>query len=122
MELINADSTSQRNKKIAGWKKVQWPVVLVFDIFPEGIMISEYARVRTLGQFLTLRVRWQHPIVGQIWSQIELLFSLEIGDVPSRISMATTRRGAFEIHIIVQVLHSMEEHPTCWSFHLGRGI
>ena len=35
--------------------KVQWPVVLVFDNFPEGIMISEYAQIR----ILTLRVRWK---------------------------------------------------------------
>ena len=24
--------------------------------------------------------------------------------------------------IIVQVIHDMEEHPACWSFHLERGI
>ena len=36
-------------------KKVQWPGVLVFDNFPEGIIISEYARIRTL----TLQVRWK---------------------------------------------------------------
>ena len=35
--------------------KVQWPGVLVFDNFPEGIMISEYARIR----ILTSRVRWK---------------------------------------------------------------
>ena len=29
-------------------KKVQWPGVLVFEIFPEGIMISEYAQIRIL--------------------------------------------------------------------------
>ena len=33
--------------------------------------------------------------MDQIWSQIEKLTSLEIRDVPWRISMATTRRGAF---------------------------
>ena len=38
-------------------KKVQWPGVLVFESFPEGIaiVISEYARIR----ILTLRVRWK---------------------------------------------------------------
>ena len=36
-------------------KKVQWPGVLVFENFPEGIMISEYARIR----ILTLQVRWK---------------------------------------------------------------
>ena len=36
-------------------KHVQWPGVLVFEIFPEGIMISEYARIR----ILTIRVRWK---------------------------------------------------------------
>ena len=35
-------------------KKVQWPGVLVFETFPEGIMISEYARIR----ILTIRVLW----------------------------------------------------------------
>ena len=45
VELINADSTSQRNKTITGWKKVQWPGVLVFENFPEGIVISDYARI-----------------------------------------------------------------------------
>ena len=38
-----------------GWKKVQWPGLLVFGNFPEGIVISEYARI----QILTLRVRWK---------------------------------------------------------------
>ena len=65
--------------------KVQWPRVLVFENFPEGITISEYDRIR----ILTLRVRWKEPRVGRIWSQIEKL------DVPWRMSMATTRRGTF---------------------------
>ena len=34
-------------------KKVQWPGVLVFAKLAEGIMISEYARIR----ILTLQVR-----------------------------------------------------------------
>ena len=57
VELINADSTSQKNETIADWKKVQWRGVLVFENFPEGIMhmISEYARIG----ILTLRVRWK---------------------------------------------------------------
>jgi hypothetical protein len=29
-------------------KKGQWPGVLVFENFPEGIVISEYARIRIL--------------------------------------------------------------------------
>ena len=36
-------------------KKVQWPGVLVFENVPEGIVISDYARIR----ILTLRVRWK---------------------------------------------------------------
>ena len=36
-------------------KKVKWPGVLMFENFPEGIMIPEYARIR----ILTLRVRWK---------------------------------------------------------------
>ena len=36
-------------------KNVQWPGVLVFENFLEGIMISEYARIR----IVTLRVRWK---------------------------------------------------------------
>ena len=70
-------------------EKVQWPGVLVFENFSEGIMISEHARIR----ILTLRVRWS--TVGQIWSQIEKLIFLEIRDVPWRVSMATIRRGTF---------------------------
>ena len=39
--------------------EVQWPGVLVFENFPdrdrEGIVISEYARIR----ILTSRVRWK---------------------------------------------------------------
>ena len=50
-------------------EKVQWPGVLVFENFPEGIVISEYARI----QILTLRVRWKWLRAGQIWSQIEKL-------------------------------------------------
>ena len=34
-------------------ENIQWPGVLVFENFPEGIVISEYARIR----ILTLRVR-----------------------------------------------------------------
>ena len=55
VELINAAPTSQKSKTIAGWKKVQWPGVLVFENSPEGFMISEYARIR----ILTLRVQWK---------------------------------------------------------------
>ena len=36
--------------------KVQWPGVLVFEIFPEGVMISKYAQIRNLT---LLRVRWK---------------------------------------------------------------
>ena len=36
-------------------KKVRWPGVLVFENFPEGIVIPEYARI----QILTLQVRWK---------------------------------------------------------------
>ena len=78
---------TKETRQLPGGKKVQWPGVLVFEKIPEGIMISEYARIR----ILTLPVRWKHPRVGQIWSQIEKLFSLEIWDVPWRISMATRR-------------------------------
>ena len=54
-------------------KKVQWPGVLVFENFSEGIMISEHAQIRILA----LRSRWKKPREGQIWSQIEkLIFSL----------------------------------------------
>ena len=59
-------------------KTVQWPGVLVFEKFSEGTMIFEHARIR----FLTLRVCWKQPRVGQIWSQIEKLIFLEIWDVP----------------------------------------
>ena len=55
MELINEDSTSQRNKTVTGWENVWWPGVLVFDKFPEVIMFSEYARI----QILKLLVRWK---------------------------------------------------------------
>ena len=74
-------------------KKAQWPGVLVFETFPEGIMISEYARIRILT--LRARVCWKQSRVGQIWSQIEKLIFLEIWNVPWRISMATIRRGTF---------------------------
>ena len=66
--------------------KVLWPGVLVFENFPEGIVISKYARIR----ILTLRLRWKYPRVGQIWSQIETLIFFEIWDAPWWISMATT--------------------------------
>ena len=88
-------------------KKVQWPGVLVFEIFSEGIIISEYARdqIRTL----TLRVRWKQPRVGKIWSQTAKLTFLEIGDVPWRISMATIRRGTFNY-----------KHLICYRRHVSR--
>ena len=34
--------------------------------------------------------------MGQIWSQIKKLVSLEIWDMPWRISVVTTRRGTFK--------------------------
>ena len=42
-------------RQLSVGKKVQWPGVLVFEDFPEGIMISEYVRIRVL----TLRVGWK---------------------------------------------------------------
>ena len=49
MELINADSTSHKlateTRQSPVGKNVQWPGVLVFENFPEEIMISEYARI-----------------------------------------------------------------------------
>ena len=48
---------SKKARQLPVEKKVhdQWPGVLVFDNFSEGIMISEYARIR----ILTLRVQWK---------------------------------------------------------------
>ena len=48
---------SKKARQTPVGEKVQWPGVLVFDNFPEGIMImiSEYAQIR----ILTLRVRWK---------------------------------------------------------------
>ena len=46
---------ARETRQLPVGKKVQWPVVLVFGKFPEGIMISDYARIR----ILTLRVRWK---------------------------------------------------------------
>ena len=46
---------AKETRKLSAGEKVQWPRVLVGDKFPEGIMISEYARI----QILTLRVRWK---------------------------------------------------------------
>ena len=84
---------ANERRRLPVGKKVQWPGVLVFGKFPEGIMISENARIRVL----TLRVCWKWPRVGQIWSQIEKLDFLEIWDAHCRISMATTRRRTFII-------------------------
>ena len=39
---------SEKARQLPVGKKVQWPGVLVFDNVPEGIMISEYARIRIL--------------------------------------------------------------------------
>ena len=56
-ELINADSTSQQSKTNAGWKQNSVARGLVLETFPEGIIISEYARIRILT--MPLRVRWK---------------------------------------------------------------
>ena len=69
---------ARKTRQLPVAKTVQWPGVLVFENFPQGIMISEYAGIR----ILTLRVRWKYPIVGQVCSQLEKLFFLEIWDVP----------------------------------------
>ena len=60
---------AKKTRQLPVEKTVQWPVVLVFGTLPQGIMTSEYARIRII------RVRWKWPIVGQIWCQIEKLFS-----------------------------------------------
>ena len=51
---------AKRARQMPVEKNVQWPGVLVFENLPEGIMISEYARIR----ILTLRVRRKYPRVG----------------------------------------------------------
>ena len=48
---------AKRTKQLLVEKKVQWPGVLVFENFPEEIMISECARINI--RILTLRVRWK---------------------------------------------------------------
>ena len=98
---------AKEKRQLPVGKKVQWPGVLVFGNFPEGIMISEDARIR----IRTWRVRWKYPRVGQIWSQIEKLVFLEIGDVPWRISMATTRRGTF---MCMYTMHR-HHHTNFWT-------
>ena len=75
--------------------------MVVFEDFPEGIMISEYARIR----ILTSRVRWKQPRVGQIWPQIEKLVFLDIWDAAWRISMATIRRGTFMCQRVILEHH-----------------
>ena len=82
--------------------------MLVFEIFPEGIVISEHARIR----ILTLRVRWKWPRVGQIWSQMKKLIFLEIWDVPWRMAMATIRRGTF-ICMQPPIAKSDRRHGAC---------
>ena len=82
---------AKETRQPPGGQNFQWPGVLVFEKFSEGIMISEHAQIR----ILTLRVRWKSPRVGQIWPQIEKLIFREIWDVPWRISKATIRRGTF---------------------------
>ena len=46
---------AKETRQLSVGKKVQWPGVLVCEEFPEGIMISEYARIL----ILTLQVRWK---------------------------------------------------------------
>ena len=43
---------AKKARQLSVGKKVQWPGVLVFENFPEGIVIFKYARIR----ILTLRV------------------------------------------------------------------
>ena len=43
---------AKNTRQLPVGKKVQWPGMLVFENFAEGIMISEYTRIR----ILTLRV------------------------------------------------------------------
>ena len=59
--------------------------------FPQGIVISEYARVR----ILTLRVRWNSQEWGKSVLRQNNNISLEICDAPWRISVATIRRRTF---------------------------
>ena len=49
MVLLDADSTSQINKTLPVGNKVQWPGVLVFENFSEGIVIIGYVRIRILA-------------------------------------------------------------------------
>ena len=67
---------AKETRQLLVGKKVQWPGVLVFETIPEGIMISENARI----QILTLRVRWKQPIVGaNLVSDRKVVFSRNLG-------------------------------------------
>ena len=89
---------AKETRQLLVGKKVQWPGVLVFENFPQGIMISEYARAWI--RILKLQVLWKESRVGKIWSQTEKSFFLEIWYVPWRTSMATTRRGTSHIKVL----------------------
>ena len=39
---------AKKTRQLTVVENVQWPVVLVFESFPEGIMITEYAQIRIL--------------------------------------------------------------------------
>ena len=47
---------AKKARQLPVGKKVQWPEVLVFENFPEGIVISEYARIRILTLHSAIRL------------------------------------------------------------------
>ena len=55
MRIQLAKETRQLQSPVEKKVHLQLPGVLVFEKFPEGIMISEYAPIR----ILTIRVHWK---------------------------------------------------------------
>ena len=51
---------AKETRQLPVGETVQWPGVLLFESFSEGIMISEHAQI----QILMLRVCWKWPRVG----------------------------------------------------------
>ena len=56
---------AKETRQLPVGKKVQWPGVLVFENFPEGIMISEYAWIL----ILTLQLLYECAGNSQKWGK-----------------------------------------------------
>ena len=55
-------SLAKTTRQLPAEKKVQWPGVMVFENYPERIMIYEYARIRIVTSAMEISNSWANLV------------------------------------------------------------